>query len=84
MKEKIDIKRRGIHNRKQKTVMKLSNVKLLKLHRQFAEPSIKKLVALLNDAKKWKDEHYRTSSDIEQKYKMCKKRSLITSTIPLN
>lgn len=53
VKKKIDIKRREIHNRKQKTVRTLSNVKLFKiLHRQFAEPSINKLEALLKDAKK--------------------------------
>lgn len=52
VKKKIDIKRREIHNRKQKTVRTLSNVKLFKiLHRQFAEPSINKLEALLKDAK---------------------------------
>lgn len=46
---------------------KLSQEKLLKLHRQFAHPPIKKLVALLKDAKNWKEEYYGTLSDIERK-----------------
>lgn len=54
--KKKDRYKAQIHNRKQKTVRTLSNVKLFKiLHRQFAEPSINKLEALLKDAKKWKD-----------------------------
>lgn len=51
---------------------KLSQEKLLKLHRQFAHPPIKKLVALLKDAKNWKEEYYGTLSDIERKCEICK------------
>lgn len=45
---------------------KLSQEKLLKLHRQFAHPPIKKLVALLKDAKTGRKntmEHYQTLSE---------------------
>lgn len=51
---------------------KVSQEKLLKLHRQFAHPSSKKLVALLKEAKNWKEEYYGTLSDIDQKCEICK------------
>lgn len=45
---------------------------LLKLHRQFAHPPKKRLVALLKDAGAWKDEFNDDLCEIEQKCELCK------------
>ena len=45
---------------------------VLKLHRQFAHPTKKRLIALLKDAGVWKEEYYETVSEIEEKCELCK------------
>ncbi|MCG7877703.1 MAG: transposase [Candidatus Thiodiazotropha endolucinida] len=45
---------------------------LLKLHRQFAHPPMKRLIALLKDAAVWKDEYEETLAEIGQKCELCK------------
>ena len=45
---------------------------LLKLHRQFAHPPHRRLVALLKDARVWKDEFEGHLLEIEQKCNLCK------------
>ena len=39
---------------------------VLKLHRQFAHSTKKRLIALLKDAGVWKEEYYETVSEIEE------------------
>ena len=45
---------------------------LLKLHRQFAHPPMKRLIALLKDAWIWKDEYEETLAEIGEKCELCK------------
>ena len=45
---------------------------LLKLHRQFAHPPKKRLIALLKDAGAWRDEYEMDLSDIQDKCQLCK------------
>ena len=45
---------------------------LLKLHRQFAHPPMKRLIALLKDAGVWKDEYEETLAEIGEKCELCK------------
>ncbi|CAG2239162.1 unnamed protein product [Mytilus edulis] len=45
---------------------------LLKLHRQFAHPPKKRLVALLKDAGTWKEEYDEDLSEIQSKCDLCK------------
>ena len=50
----------------------LTKEKLLKLHRQFAHPPKKRLIALLKDANAWKEEYLETLSELEQNCNICK------------
>ena len=45
---------------------------LLKLHRQFAHPTKKRLIALLKDAGVWQEEYEDTMTQIEQECELCK------------
>ena len=45
---------------------------LLKLHRQFAHPTEKKLIALLKDASVWKEEYLEIVSEISKNCDVCK------------
>ncbi|KAL5007820.1 hypothetical protein ScPMuIL_016626 [Solemya velum] len=55
----------GLNDKEQKAV-------LLKLHRQFAHPSKKKLEALLKDAGAWQEQYETTLTDIESTCELCK------------
>ena len=46
---------------------------LIKLHRQFAHPPLKKLKALLQDAGQWKHDYQEILEDIGEKCNLCKK-----------
>ncbi|CAC5417516.1 unnamed protein product [Mytilus coruscus] len=46
---------------------------LLKLHRQFAHPPMKRLIALLKDAGVWKEEYEQEMSTIEEQCETCKR-----------
>ena len=48
---------------------------LLKLHRQFAHPPVKKLKSLLQAANLWKDEYKDLLEDIDSKCDLCKRYS---------
>ena len=52
---------------------------LLKLHRQFAHPPAKKLIALMNDAGVWRDEF---KDDLDKIYSDCKLCKVYTTTPP--
>jgi len=45
---------------------------LLKLHRQFAHPPMKRFIALLKDADVWEDDYKDVVSQIEEKCDLCK------------
>ena len=45
---------------------------LLKLHRQFAHPPKKRLIALLKDAKVWQEQYEEDMVQIEEKCELCK------------
>ena len=45
---------------------------LLKLHRQFAHPTKKRLIALLKDTGVWQEEYEDTMTQIEQECELCK------------
>ncbi|VDI35885.1 Hypothetical predicted protein [Mytilus galloprovincialis] len=46
---------------------------LLKLHRQFAHPPMKRLIALLKDAGVWKEEYEQELLTIEEQCEICKR-----------
>lgn len=46
---------------------------LIKLHRQFAHPPLKKLKALLQDAGQWKEDYQEILEDIGEKCNLCKR-----------
>ena len=48
---------------------------LLKLHRQFAHPPVKKLKSLLQDANLWKDDYTDLLEEIDRKCNLCKRFS---------
>ena len=48
---------------------------LLKLHRQFAHPPVKKLKSLLQDANLWKGEYIDLLEEIDRKCDLCKRFS---------
>ncbi|CAC5380795.1 unnamed protein product [Mytilus coruscus] len=45
---------------------------LLKLHRQFAHPPMKRFIAVLKDAGVWKEEYEQEMSTIEEQCEICK------------
>ena len=45
---------------------------LLKLHRQFAHPPKKRLIALMKDAGVWQEHYKETMAQIEEKCELCK------------